>query len=1368
MLPTNVDVGILVVRFKSRKIVVTISSATHRFTNDPDNVTFIELATRISDFNVTQQEISRRLEISPGQLSRIKSGERHAAQKHVSALRNYIRELKKEHDRRQKESAPSPGLNSLFSIDQGVLRRLSAKESVEAFRDLLWARALARGVPTTLINISSEIFHSDGGVDASISDSTHPGILNDDLLAIGSKFQIKTGDFAPWHESQIKKELFGKRSPSFESLGSGIQEMLREGKRYVLVCFGVDPLNGDIQTARKHIKAAFRKCGFPNTSVEVWGQSHLIGLFRQYPSLCLRLRGCDQSGFRSLHSWAQDADMLPTAHYSPEQQSLLEELRNGIRCGEIGHLRLIGEPGIGKTRLALELSKAPDMSPATLYVRDGGTLLESSLFNELLQNDDHRFAVLVVDECSNRDRAEIWNVLKPRCHRLRMISIDHGPDESADDKTRTIDVERLASDEVVEILRSYGIDEHESKRWAEYCEGCPRVAHVLGDNLRMNRTDLLQPPGIVDVWERFIVGHDDPNSREVEERKLVLRHLALFEKFGYEAPVQNEAKFIAELVQNCDLALTWRRFQEIVHTLRQRRIVQGAKTLYITPRSLQIHLFCQFWEVYGSSFEIAEALATMPQEMWNWFAQTLRYAHNCRPAQQAVDDLLERESFFQSGEFPEGDNFGKLINVLCETSPKSALRCLQRTIGQMSEEYLRRVDAPRQQLVWAVEKIAVWEDCFDGAARLLLKLAEAENATNSNNSTGVFKQLFSLIPSLAATQAPPARRLSVLRDALDSLSAKQRRLGLDACATALDTFAGFRMVGPEHQGLRKKIEFWMPTTYGELWEAHRKVWQLLTDKLELWAGEDRRELIDTIVSSSWSAIHIPPLTDTVIDTLRIVASDPLTNIGSLNEFVKRQLRNKDSKLPEDAKRRLQLLGDSLDGSDFSSRLRRFVKFVTWEDYHDDEHSRSSLVESNLDELADEAVSNPALLRKELSWLVCEASNPAYSFGFRLSGRDPELRLFPEVLAEYAAQHPKTSPLFLGGYLAAVFRRDARSWESVMMELAENSVTADRFSDFVISSGMTDAVARQVIVQCRNGTQSRQLLERWWFDSLLSTLTTDVVRDLIELQLEGGSAQLWSNAVQMCHTFFLEKGQEKPLPEELVFRLLTHDSMTNGRAMHNAGYYWSNLARAFLRQHPGRIWNLFQNVLSVGVREWSVLGDLNFHGGGILTELLREDPTTAFQYFVAVYGQSEHRDLYSIGRWLSGDGHRAFGDNAPGPIQHIPSKLIFAWVDEDPENRGGWLAGILPKTLDESVAGRLTRDFVASYGHIRSICSSLYVSFHSGSWCGNASDHYRKLRDDARNWLIDEDNSTVTRWVEDYIEGLSSWIERAEMEEEREF
>ncbi len=522
-----------------------------------------------------------------------------------------------------------------------------------------------------------------------------------------------------------------------------------------------------------------------------------------------------------------------------------------------------------------------------------------------------------------------------------------------------------------------------------------------------------------------------------------------------------------------------------------------------------------------------------------------------------------------------------------------------------------------------------------------------------------------------------------------------------------------------------------------------------------------------MISACWSTLHIPRLTKSVVATLRELAQDEDADTGAIVEFTRRQLRHRDSDLSDDTRTELVAICELLNGHDFPSRLRRFVKYVSWEDYHDDDANDTRLVDDQLDDLASAVTENPALLIPELDWLVCEESSPAYGFGFRVGSNDSKRGLLARILDVQAAAGDSGKTSFLAGYLRSVFEQNVGEWESILEGIAVTPATAGMFSDFVVSSGMTTRIALAVVHQCRQGAQSKEKLSRWWFDSQLESLEEDVLRQLLSVQLEDGIGTHWSNAVHMCHTYYIGRdGEPKSLPESLTFVLLTSDAMADGHVLHNTAYYWSRLADEFLRQFPERRWELFERVLIVAFKGWAVLSALDKNEERVLTTLVKDNPESAWNCIARAYDSAGDNRTFGLQRWLRSRGLRTIGDEAAGPIQHVPSTVLFEWVDEDRDDRAYWLTQVLPKTLDESAAGRLTRDFVARFGRAESVRSSLLVQFESGAWHGKASDHYRGLRDDARSWLVNERNSTVRRWIEDYIERLGLDIDRSIIEEER--
>src|SRR5206468_5528481 len=139
-----------------------------------------------------------------------------------------------------------------------------------------------------------------------------------------------------------------------------------------------------------------------------------------------------------------------------------------------------------------------------------------------------------------------------------------------------------------------------AKRWAEFCGGSPRVAHVVGNNLKNNPEDILKTPSTVDIWRRYITGSDDPASDLVRNRRLVLNHLALFQRFGFGKPLYDEAKCILKLIQKIDHSLSEAEFNEIIKNQQKRKNLQGNITLYISPKLFHIWLWVDWWDTYGT------------------------------------------------------------------------------------------------------------------------------------------------------------------------------------------------------------------------------------------------------------------------------------------------------------------------------------------------------------------------------------------------------------------------------------------------------------------------------------------------------------------------------------------------------------------------------------------------------------------------------------------------------------------------------------------------------------------------------------------------------------------------------------------------
>lgn len=441
----------------------------------------------------------------------------------------------------------------IFFVEPHLLGTLDATEGTHLVRDLLLGEARRLGVPIHRVVISLNITVADGGIDAKVEATPAASSL---LIQGESHFQIKTGEsFKPWQPAAINTELFGQgRAPTAENLGPAIRTCLERDGLYSLITMGHDLTAQQHSDAVAELQSAFRQCGFANAKAEVIGQGQLASLLQQYPSLCQRIKHQDLR-CQTIQSWSSDADMQAGLALGEKQQAFIDQLTLAIVSAEIQHVRVVGEPGIGKSRLVLEAFKQSDSLAATsLYFRQATEFQRSPLFNELLKVGFDGYVIVIADECEESDRTQMWSVLKGRRH-VKLITIDHGPAAPSSDPTvLTLELPALDPKETMAILQSYMPQGEGLDRWAAYCEGSARVAHAVGENLKQNPDDLLRSPSDVPVWQRFVLGYNRMDDAQARQYQTVMRHIALFHKFGFLPPVEVEGQYIAKLVQDADPA----------------------------------------------------------------------------------------------------------------------------------------------------------------------------------------------------------------------------------------------------------------------------------------------------------------------------------------------------------------------------------------------------------------------------------------------------------------------------------------------------------------------------------------------------------------------------------------------------------------------------------------------------------------------------------------------------------------------------------------------------------------------------------------------------------------------------------------------
>lgn len=1260
-------------------------------------------------------------------------------------------------------------METILTIHKQDLSHLGPDQGVSIFRQLLWAEASASGIPKTCVNVSGEIFEPDGGIDAAVEDSpsdSKQGIIKSGLTS----YQIKTGKSDLNKKATLRDILFKKKKGE---LKPEVKKCLDKGGTLTIVHFGWDGPKAKVKNAIAEIKKLLKAVDgkYKNASIAIASQSQIIGFLNPYPSLALALNGRAEARFSTHLSWSSQAEMKRSFMPAPVQSEQIVSLQAELRRTERPvHLHVVGEPGVGKTRLVLEVTKEHDLKPFVIYCDGPDKIMASQLMSILTRDDSSFHAILVVDECDDDTRTRLWNKLQHHSPRIKLVTIYNEP---ADVSGITyVESTLLGKDEISAIIATYGVPPIESTRWADFCGGSPRVAHVVGENLKNNPADILKSPSTVDVWNRFIAGGDTLGSEKVEERRLVLQYLALFKRFGLEQPVQDEAKTIAKLIEKTNPKITWARFHQIVNELKKRKILQGSTTLYITPKLLHIKLWADWWTNYGTAFEINDFASQLPLKLVDWFLEMFEYSRESAQALHRVRELLGPDGPFNDIEAFKSKRGAFFFRTLVLAAPEDGLKCLKRTIETCTKEELLEFEDGRRDIIYSLEHIALYRELFRDAARLLLKLAEAENETWGNNASGVFKELFTLGPGrVASTSAPPEDRLPILVEAFESSSSEIRKLALDACEQALEAVHFSKFGGLDEAGLRKGPEGWTPKTYAEWWEAYRQIWQLLRERLESFTQPNRQVGVNILLNRSRGLLSHTGLGSLVLETLQELLGKGFASRKAVLKEVIEVLHYDGKQLPPDLRSKLDEFKQQLEGSDFSSQLKRYVGMDLIEDKFDEEGLEADFGDKRINELARQAVEDKSLLASELEWLVTSEAENGLKFGYQLGLADETFEFLPILVQAHKDVTQNPNVYFLSGYFRALFERNQPKWEEEVDKITQDSKMQPWIPELTWRSGpLTDRAANRILCLIQSDIVGFEHLRMFAYGSVTRHLSDCIFRKWIELLIQQKNKTALSIALDLSQFFYCRHESRYPLPEDLGLRLLTHPSLftpSEHKTEPMRDFNWSEMAKWFVKKYPARSLEIAKVMLEHFGEDGTIVEDTYGSSIEVLNIIVEKFPEEVWDELKRFLGPPIDSRAFRINHWLRGDEFSRGKGRVGGILALIPLKKLWEWVDADLNKRAWYLARMVPKVLfREQGKVCLVREVLVRYGHRKDVKSELMANFSTEGWRGLESSHLRGKRKYLLEFKSVETNKNVRNWIDEYVAIMEKEIERARIREER--
>jgi len=696
-------------------------------------------------------------------------------------------------------------MSNIWEITNKDIENLDAFQLTSVLRELLYCEAKANNIPDSAVQCSLGIIVADGGDDGSVSWNGSPESTgwfpNKNII-----FQCKATNFT---RAQCASEIIAV-SPTEVKLLPVIKQLFDHGCLYIL--FTRQSCSAkQIRERIAGFQDGIRMAGEPyseTAAIEVYDANKIAKWVSQYIKLVLLvleyIKRSIPAEFKTWTQWSKYADFKFKYEIDEKLKADIEQLRQYLSSPQ-KVARIVGLSGLGKTRLALEVFRESYSNVAYYDASRSETSLISSLSSWITMGVT---GVIVVDDCSIDLHLRCMREIKNTDSRLSLLSIDYSTDICAGDYIK-IQIQP-SSNEVISnlIIQAYpSLSRTDVDRVVNFSQGFPQIAVLLADARIKNEESIGSLSDDILV-RKLLWGRENEDETKLE----VIRACSIFDHLGFLESVIEQRKYVAEKLCN----ITDLQFYKIISYFKKRGIIDSrGKYIKVTPLPLAIRLAADWWT--NNPPDITTELffkGGVPDSMIESLGEQLSNLHFIPNAKEVVKRLCGDKAPFGQAEVIMSKKGSNLFRALVDVNPNETTQTLYNIFINISIPDLTTFIEGRRNIVWALEKLCLWEETFSRAAVVLLILAVAENETWSNNATGQLLSLFHIY--LSGTQVAPLSRLTVVEYALSKQDPLFDNMAIEMLGSALlsDRYTGSMITN--NRGTRANLDEWKPVKWGDI------------------------------------------------------------------------------------------------------------------------------------------------------------------------------------------------------------------------------------------------------------------------------------------------------------------------------------------------------------------------------------------------------------------------------------------------------------------------------------------------------------------------------------------------------------------------